>query len=124
MGRLGEVRNVRSEIHTSINQWSRPVEVFTESLGRELRKTSRLIDSTGIVGECAIFESEQKPVGVRGCKKFQYQDQVRKITKITCESGDGIEDSSQQNLIRILSLGEEIRRAHVMGIQTKLLRST
>ena len=64
--------------------------------GARDKKTLRLIESTGIVGECVISESSKKPFGVRDCKKSQYQDQVQKSTKITCESGDEHEESSQK----------------------------
>ena len=85
---LQEVHHVQAEIHTSMNQFTCPVEEFNDSLGKALRRTFRVIDSTGIIGEVVIFETLKKPIGVKDCKKYKSQDQVEKRTKIISESGD------------------------------------
>ena len=41
-----------------------------------------MIDSVGIIGECAVFESAVKPAGVKDCKKSQLRDVVERRTKV------------------------------------------
>ena len=59
------------EHHYSVHEWSCPVAHYHSGLGRLVRESSRLVDSSGLIEPCVVFESVETPKNVPDLKKVE-----------------------------------------------------
>ena len=82
--------------HVSMNQYTCPVPNYSTALGQEKRRLKRLVDSSGLVEECVLFESTTEPKGVKDLKRYEVRHGTR-TTGISSKRENDSEEEEEMN---------------------------
>ena len=104
----------RVERHYNPFEWSCPISSYHAGLGPLLRYSNRRLDSSGLVEQCIVFESVERPVNVKDLKKVEMREGTRtKGIGLKEESDDEeAQESNPQDDSSITRLESESHKKH------------
>ena len=82
--------------HVSMNRYTCPAQHYTIDIGVEKSRINRLVDSTGLVEECVVFETNTEPHGAKDLKRYEVRHGT-KTTGISNRRDDDLEEEEEMN---------------------------